>query len=207
MTLDPNKFVEKNQQPFCIGNQQSFTPFITLNKQSSPVKKIPLTYEIFRELYLAYPPETKSFLYYFTSPDKPRIAAELRLRVISSPAASFESGSDLLTSNGQPWSRPLCLLPRFYNYLYEKLVPDDLDAVLSTYTPISPKYRRNQFLYTLNDTFIVDFSCYLQFFHVITEQGMERVRIMGLFSERREDLLAMPYTGTFTNHHLLILLD
>ena len=57
----------------------------------------------------SYPPDTKVFLYYFTG--KPRIAGELRLRVASSDdSASFESGSDLLRTDGQLWSRPLPVL-------------------------------------------------------------------------------------------------
>jgi hypothetical protein len=147
MTLDPNKFAEKNQQRLHIGNQPYFTPSISLHNQSSPVSALRLyydksdrNYEPGTTIYSTYPPDTKSFLYYFMPPDKPCIAAELRLRVTSSKdPASFESGSDLLKSNGQPWSRPLWILPRYYNRLYEKLredrlVPDDLDAVLSTFT-------------------------------------------------------------------------
>ena len=45
-----------------------------------------------------YPTDTKAFLYYSTSREKPRIAGELRLRVISSDdAASFE------------WVKPLAI--------------------------------------------------------------------------------------------------
>jgi hypothetical protein len=62
----------------------------------------------------------------------------MRLRLTSSDdPASFESGSDFLRSDGQPWSRPLHALPKYYSPLYDKLgeeqfVPDDLDAALST---------------------------------------------------------------------------
>ena len=42
------------------------------------------------------------------SPEKPRIARELRLRVTSSnDTAFFESGWDLLRPDGQIWSRSL----------------------------------------------------------------------------------------------------
>ena len=48
---------------------------------------------------------------FYTTPcqkKKPRIAEELRLRVTSSDdPASFDSGSDLLRTDGLPWSRPL----------------------------------------------------------------------------------------------------
>jgi hypothetical protein len=205
-TLDPNKFAEKQQQHLYIYNQHSFTPYIPLNKQSTPVKTLPLFYD--SESPLAYP-YIKPFLYYFTPPDKPRIAAELRLRITPSiDPASFESGYDLLKVDGQPWSRPLFMLPKLYIRLYEKLredqlVPDDLDAVLSTFTSIAPKFRRSQFLYTFDDTFIVDFSCYQQDLYAITEQGMEMVRIMAIFCDRRLGVRTMPYTGTFTIHQLL----
>jgi hypothetical protein len=77
--------------------------------------------------------------------------------------ASFESGSDLLRSDGQPWLPPLYALPKYHSPLYDKLreeqfVPDDLDAALSTLPSKNLSYRRSHFLYTLNDTFFVDFS-------------------------------------------------
>jgi hypothetical protein len=90
---------------------------------------------------LVLPTKLEAFLYYFTSPEKPRIAGELRFRVTSSDdPASFESGSDLLKSNGQPWSRPLFVVSRLYIPLYEKLreerlVPDDLDALFLIDSP------------------------------------------------------------------------
>ena len=47
-------------------------------------------------------PDSKAFLYYFTSPEKLHIAREPRLRVVSSDdSTSFESGSDLLKPNGR----------------------------------------------------------------------------------------------------------
>ena len=73
------------------------------------------------------------------SPEKPRIARELRLRVTSSnDTAFFESGWDLLRLDGQIWSRSLFHLSKFYHPLYEKLredhlIPDDLDKVLAAF--------------------------------------------------------------------------
>jgi hypothetical protein len=163
--------------------------------------------------YLPFPPNTKVFLHYFTSPGKPRIAGELRLRVTSSDdTASFESGSDLLKANGQPWSRPLFVVSKVYTPLYEKLredrlVPDDLDAVLSTFTHRLPRYGRGQFLYTLNDTFIVDLGAQIWLLTVFTEQGMEELKFTGLFYEQRHGAMNVPYTGAYTNHDLSILLD
>ena len=86
-----------------------------------------------------YPPDTTAFLYYSTSPERPPISGELRLRVASSDDhASFESGSDLLLVNGQLWSRSLYVVSKFYPPLYEKLreegfVSDELNAILSTF--------------------------------------------------------------------------
>ena len=37
VTLDPNKFVEKSQEPLPIGNFRSFTPYVSLRKQSISV--------------------------------------------------------------------------------------------------------------------------------------------------------------------------
>ena len=154
------------------------------------------------------PPDTKVFLYYCIPPEKPRIAGELRLRVTSSDdPASFESGSDLLRSNGQPWSRPLHALPKYYNPLYEKLredqlVPDDLDAALSTLPSPYPKYRRSHHFYSLNDTFILNF-CHPMVLLVITEQGTERVPLMKMFSDSH-DQRKSPYTGAYTIYNLYI---
>jgi hypothetical protein len=129
------------------------------------------------------------------------------LRVTSSDdPASFESGSDLLKLNGQPWSRPLFVVSRYYTPLYEKLreerlVPDDLDSVLSTFPHRSLSYGRGQFLYTLDDTFIVNFGAANHNITVVTEQGMEI--LIFPFCEIR----GKPYTGAYTNHDLSILLD
>jgi hypothetical protein len=181
-----------------------------LQNQSNVVKCRRFYYVWKNDLYLPYPPDTKSFLYYYTPPDKPRIAAELRFRVTSTgEPTSFESGSDLLLPNGQPWSRPLCVLSRRYKPLYEKLredrlVPDDLDAILITSE--YPCYNQSQPFYTLNDTFIVDFSCTSHYLFVITEQGMRKLRFDVPFRDYRGGLKKLPYTGAFTNHHLSILL-
>ena len=152
----------------------------------------------------SFPPDTKAFLYYFTSPEKPRISGELRLRVASSDEPeSFKSGSDLLGLDGRPWSRPVYVVSKYYSSLYEKLrdeglVPDDLNAILSTFPP-NPKYRgHNRLLYTLNDTFVVDFSKFMRRLSVVTEQGMEMIQCFGLFSEARPKLYT-PYTGKFLN--------
>ena len=156
----------------------------------------------------SYPPNTSAFLYYFRSPEKPRISGELRLRVASNnDFASFESGSDLLSLNGRPWSISLIHVSQYYIPLYTKLrqeglVPDDLDAVLSTF-PTRVRRNRCQHLYTLNDTFIVDFSIKDMFLIVITEQGMERIQLEGSFVEKRPKHRS-PYTGAYTNHHPLI---
>jgi hypothetical protein len=135
------------------------------------------------------------------------------LRVTSSDdPASFESGFDLLKPDGQLWSRPLFAVSRFYTPLYEKLreerlVPDDLD--LSTFPHRSLSYGRGQYLYTLNDTFIVDFGAVTHNISVVTEQGMETLIFSGPFCDRRHGVNRgyNPYTGAYTNHDLSILLD
>ena len=145
-------------------------------------------------------------------PGKPRIAGELRFRVTSSDdPASFESGSDLLRQNGQPWSRPLCILPKFYPPLYAKLreegfIPDDLDRILLTLPLIYPRYNSiRQRLYALNDTFVVDFSSVGSFLF-ITEQGVETLPLFKIFLDNRRKRLVAPFTGTHTNLHLSLLL-
>ena len=136
------------------------------------------------------------------SPEKPRIAGELRLRVTSSnDSAFFESGWDLLRPDGQVWSRPLFQLPKFFPPLYEKLredelIPDDLDKALAAFPPKKIFYSRSQLLYTLNDAFIVDFSGPETTFMAITEQGVERIRFIKIFSDYRHKCMGAPYTGT-----------
>ena len=150
-----------------------------------------------------YPPGMKAFLYYSIPPEKPRIAGELRLRVTSSKSASFQSGSDLLLANGRPWTRPLFSLAKSYIPLYEKLredrlIPDDLDIALSNLPSEKYTYRRSHFLYTLKDTFIVDFSAINLVFNVFTEHGLERIRFEKIFSENRIGYIGRtPYTGAY----------
>ena len=141
----------------------------------------------------------KAFLYYSMSPERPRIAGELRLRVAASDdPASFESGSDLLLTNGQLWSRPLCALSKIFFPLYEKLreerlVPDDLDTVLSTLPLKGLRYRQTQHLYTLNDPFIVDFNRIEPALSIITEQGVRWIRFRRLFIDKRQMREDRPY--------------
>ena len=167
---------------------------------------------------IPFPPDTKAFLYYSIPSGKPRIAGELRLRVTSSnDVASFESGSDLLRLNGHPWTRPLYTIPKSHSPVYEKLreenfVSDDIDRVLSTSLSTKPKYPiifsiRSQVLYTLYDSFIVDFSTTNAVLFVVTEQGLQRMELNWLFSDGRGIRTGFrPYTGANTNHLLSILL-
>ena len=160
-----------------------------------------------------YPPDTKAFLYYFRPREKPRIAGELRLRVTpSDDPASFESGLDLLQTSGRIWSRPLFTLSKFSLPLYEKLreegfVPGDLHTVLSTFPPTSIQYHRSHLFYTLNDTFIVDFSKKKLRFCFVTEKGIEKsFAFFTPFVDFHQRWAGTPYTGAYINYHLLMLL-
>ena len=207
VTLDASKFTEKKQQRLHIGNLRAFRPHITLyNELRLVVRDKQIFYN--RSMpphYPRYPPDTTAFLYYFTSSERPRIAGELRLRVASNDDhTSFESGFDLLRSNGRPWSRSLYSVSKYYTTLYEKLredglVSDDMTAVLST---LPPRVCKGQHLYTLNDTFFLDFSRKKQALSVITEQGMGNMQLTGLFQESH--LQKSFYTGAYTNNHLSI---
>ena len=212
VTLDPKKFAEKKQQPLPIGDIQYFVPRISLFKQPSPVSSLRLGYSMIRGVQLPFPPVTKAFLYYFTPPEKPRIAGELRFRIASSnDLASFKSGSDLMRTDGQPWSRPLLSLLQHYFPLYEKLredrlVPDDLDETLSALRPSRFSYQRCQILYSLNDTFILHFGQCEHHFSIVTEQGVASLPFRDQFYDRRRMRKCTPYTGSFTSHLLSILL-
>jgi hypothetical protein len=212
VTLDPNKFAEKQQQCLHIGNITTLRPWISLPKQSRRLL-VSLNYDKSDDNRIPYPRDTKAFLYYSMSPEKPRIAAgELRLRVTSSDGpASFESGSDLLRTDGLPWSRPLYILSKHHPPLYEKLreegfIPDDLDRVLAALPKRRIKYSRSQVLYTLNDTFIIDSLNPTVMLLVITEQGVESLRVQRMFLDRRPMDYGAPSTGADTSHHLSILL-
>jgi hypothetical protein len=214
VTLDPNKLAEKKQRCLHIHNrnQPFFRPYITLLNQSSPVLSSRLYYDlaarILRRRCMCIPPDTKVFLYYFTSPEKPRIAGELRLRVVQSDdPVSFESGSDLLGVDGRRWSGPLYFVSRHNDLLYQKLreeglVPDDLDAALSTLHPKWPVGRDygGELLYTLNDPFVIDFAKNELFFTVITEHGVEAMQLSDLFVEKR----LTPSNSYIGNHRLSI---
>jgi hypothetical protein len=195
----------------------SFKTYTTIHNQSRPVNEDVIASSLYHdhdrfgdsgkqpEGSWSYPLSVKGFLYYFTKPDKPPLSGELRMRVTSSDdPASFESGSDFKKPNGQPWSRPLFVVSRSYTPLYEKLreerlVPDDLDAVLPTLHRRSPK---GQFLYTLNDTFFVDFGADTYYITVLTEQGIEVLKVIGLFSEHRiSDGKRQPYIGAYTSRY------
>jgi hypothetical protein len=220
-TLDPDKFYEKKQKCFYLGNLANFQPHVSLLKQSqSIVVVVPfLLYEFTNKSggwnQIPYPPGTKGFLYYSTSPEKPRIAGELRLRVTSSDdPASFESGSDLLQNDGRPWSRPLYILSKQFSPLYAKLkedqlVPNDLDAVLSTLPSKDISHRRSPILYTLNDTFIVKFDVRSSTLYVITEQGVESPSFNRFFSEGRgkdKDGYVTPYTGAYKKSPFILII-
>jgi len=190
----------KKQRRFRISNLKAFRPHVVLHNQSTPVLP-PIVYCNHHTIQVPYPPDTTAFLYYFTSPERPRIGGELRLRVApSDDHASFESGSDLLKLNGQPWSRSLFQVSKYYIPLYEKLredglVPDKLDTVLSTFPP---RVIRCQLLYSFKDTFIVDFNSAEMFFFVITEPGMSTRQCVVPFAERHysSPMRTSPYTGS-----------
>ncbi|KAF8816983.1 hypothetical protein BYT27DRAFT_7205417 [Phlegmacium glaucopus] len=206
LTLDANKFAEKKQQRLSIGNQKTFSARITLRNRLNhtliPNISYDRTHQTDTRTHWPYPPDTKGFLYYTTPPERPRISGELRFRLTSSDdPMSFASGSDLLRLNGQPWSRPLYVISKSFTPLYQKLredrlVSDDLHTFLSTSTMKNVLYSRSQLLYTLNDTFLIDFSTIGQYLFVITEKGTETLGFRGRFFDSRDSHKGTPYTGS-----------
>jgi hypothetical protein len=216
LTLDPTKFAEKKQERFHLGKLKAFRPRVSLLKQSSLAKAEPMEYDGVSRMgswkRVEFPPDIRAFLYYSMPPGKPRIGGELRLRVTSSDdPASFESGSDLLQKNGRAWARPLYPLSKYHPLLYEKLredqfVQDDLDAVLSNLPTKHVLYRRSSLLYSINESFIVDFSTYQSNIFVITERGVGRLVLHQIFTDNRNlHNNKRPYTGAYTNRHLSVL--
>ena len=82
----------------------------------------------------------------------------------------FESGSDLLRPDGHPRSRPLYFL---FILCMKNLGKIDLlrttDRILAAFRSRRCVYRPSHALYTLNVTFIVDFSRSTTIFFVIPE--------------------------------------
>jgi len=72
-----------------------------------------------------------------------------------------------------------------------------LDTILSTFPPKNVIYSRSQLLYTLNDTFIIDFNKAGQYFSVITEKGVETLAFRSQFLDHRESREGAPYTGAY----------
>ena len=110
-----------------------------------------------------------------------------------------------MLANGRAWARPLYTLSKCYLPLYEKLredrlISDDLDTVLSNLPSKKNRFRRRNCFYTLNDTFVVDFRDDSLVCFVITEQGVERLRLQQPFTDRRktnEGKVGRPYTGAY----------
>jgi hypothetical protein len=185
------------QRRLHLGDLRVFAPRISLLKQSSPVKASGIYYDALSKVRSRFPAHTKAFLYYSAPAERPRMAGELRLRLASDDNfASFESGSDLLQRNGRPWSLPLYCVSKYSSYrlLYEKLreerlVPDDLDAALSTLPAKMCTYSLGHVLFTLNDPFILNLNAQSVTLLIITGQGVEKVR----FYSRIEG----PYTGGY----------
>jgi hypothetical protein len=98
-------------------------------------------------------------------------------------------------------------LPLYEKLREDRLVPNNLDAVLSTLPSKRILYSRSQLLYSFSDTFIVKFSLSISTLMVITEQGMESLRVERLFGDYRVSMAGNsrclnPYTGADKNHHL-----
>ena len=195
----------KRQQCLHISNLQYIAPRISLLRKSSPITSERIYYD---QILTPYPQDTKAFLYYSTSPEKPRIAGEIRLRVTSgNDPGFFKSGSDLLRPDGRPWSLPLYILSKAFLPLYEKLredrfISDDFHSVLEALPSRRYQFELSQVLYRLNDTFIIDFSSRTVFF-VITERGVERLPFDGVFLDEHK---SGRYRGAYTSHHLSIFL-
>jgi hypothetical protein len=192
ITLNPEMFAEKKQPYFSVGNVRRFKLRLELHKEivKTPFLMYDSTSQTGTSQGKPYPPDTEVFLYYTTPPGRPRIAGELRFRVISSDDPSFASGSDLLRTNGQLWSRPLHVLPKTYSVIYEKLreeglIPDDLHVALAAFPKKLPSYSKSQYLFTLDDTFIIDFAKSVPILSVVTEKGLGTVAFRRLFFDTR----------------------
>ena len=125
LTLAPTwiKFAEKKEPRLHIGNLQSFRPDISLLKQSSSVMAPHMdmtwitgeaggcargpTHQTRKPFYITMPPENPT--------SRENYASELH-----QVPASYESGSDLLQTNGLPWSRPPYALSKNTTFLRMK---------------------------------------------------------------------------------------
>ncbi|KAK0216547.1 hypothetical protein EDD85DRAFT_870226 [Armillaria nabsnona] len=135
--------------------------------------------------YGVYPNQTTGFYYYWTHPDLPATAGQLRFRLTPSNDPSlFKLGSDLLRPNGLPWSVSLARLFGLQKFYYTDILLEDglvtKDLVYSDYFRLYQRYRLNLhsvLLQSFEEVFPLDLPQPSQILHVVTPRGVERIRL------------------------------
>ncbi|KAK0497809.1 hypothetical protein EDD18DRAFT_1351623 [Armillaria luteobubalina] len=127
------------------------------------------------------------FLYYWTHPDLPPTAGQVRFRLTSANDPSlFESGSDLLRPDGTPWAIPLArvLRARGSGSGYKQMLLDDglisKDLVHSKYFRLYEKFHLRTgsvFIESPDDVFPVSFPRSTLKISALLSHGVAKVRI------------------------------
>ncbi|KAK0436015.1 hypothetical protein EV421DRAFT_1716242, partial [Armillaria borealis] len=134
---------------------------------------------------ISFPDQTTGFYYYWTHPDLPTTAGQLRFRLTpTSNPSLFESGSDLLKPNGTPWAISVARLFGLQDVYYaHRLLEDGLvtkDLISSEYFRLYQKHRlqlHSVLIESLEDAFSLYLPCWSQALHMVTPRGVESIRL------------------------------
>ncbi|CAA7262207.1 unnamed protein product [Cyclocybe aegerita] len=191
-TLDPKAYTIRRQKQITLTGSNP-TIHVHLAADHQPVQ---LTYELSAQGRIPWPNNSRGFLYYFSPPDRPRIAGELRFRLTESDDPStFGSGKDIrVSSTNEPWRRPLYSLaqnphaqtrPLYDQLVEQELVPSALAAALDKLPKLSLMYTRCRILHTLDDPFPLDLAANWQSMVAISEEGVGQISLLKQFRDHR----------------------
>ena len=152
--------------------------------------------------WLAFPADTRGFLYYYTPPKAPPLAGEVRFRLASGPDR-FHDGEDLLSTDKIPWSISLFAMANRPNYvpLGEHL---QMEGVVSPATlgkwaqnklPRHSGLRRdhNPVLYYLRQPFFLRFNALFVGVYTVTQRQIDFYAVNHFLMDHQRRTL--PYGG------------
>ncbi|KAK0216548.1 hypothetical protein EDD85DRAFT_435829 [Armillaria nabsnona] len=130
-----------------------------------------------------YPNQTTGFYYYWTHPDLPPTAGQLRFRLTPSNDPSlFKSGSDLLKPNGLPWTVSVARLFGLQKAYYAHILLEDglvtKDLISSEYFRLHRQHRlqlQSVLLQSFEEVFPLDLPCRSQALNMVTPRGVESI--------------------------------
>ena len=154
--------------------------------------------------YTPFPPGSHGFLYYYTDPNLPAVAGEVRFRLTANnEPSSFNSGRDLLRPYGLPWAISLLNIShvKYRDPLKRQLLEDGLvdPRVMQRCERLFRNTKWNIaphiILYSLHQPFVVDMGAASFDVGVVTNdsESIHRCSIRAVFRVDRR----RPYTGAF----------